>query len=124
MTKDDVRKLFMILDAVAMDPKVLRATDDLLVALKLDVKLKEAIVERMRIQPLWYLMHKAPVEQKLECLSLLMAHFLEREEYRSCALIHLVTRSVEQHDGTWRMLADAYGEDEDIISAEDKDKAA
>lgn len=124
MTKDEVRELFAMLDTIAMDPKVLRATDDLLIALKLDIKLKEAIVERMRLQPLWYLIHKAPTVQKLECLALLLEHFLEREAYESCALIYQVTQVVIKHDETWRMLEAKYGEDQGNTSAEDNDKAA
>lgn len=124
MNREDVRKAYAMLDTIALDPKVLRATDDLLVALKLDLKLKEVIVERMRVQPLWYLLHKAPIERKLECLDLLMEHFLKHEVYESCAVIYQVTQSVIKHNETWRMLADAYGQDQGNASSDDNDQAA
>ena len=107
-----------------MDPKALRGVIELMAAFDLKTEFLQVTVDRMRAQPLWYLVHEAPLDKKLASMQLLMDHFLKGEEYESCLVIHTIRQMVEKHDATWRFATELCQKGEHDASVPHRGNAA
>lgn len=106
MTNGSINTNIALLDAIALEPKLLRAALQFQGALQVDGELQNAIMARMRVDTLWFLIHKAPLAKKLESVQILLDHYLAREDYETCAILHAVGQMLEKCDASWRSLAE------------------